>query len=309
MVDSFKEVRVDTAPPEGAAGRAPRPNVLSPVPGGARRVRVAYSGPRNVAPEFRVFRTDVNPPQVVRLLPRATALAAASGTARVRGGGFAPDGSYSFFVLVRDLAGNLARAPAPDPPRASTAAAANRRRRAPPHAGGPGGARVRRVDRRRSRSGRWRAGSSSRCRGSGSERNIRRDRRRGGRAAGADTRAARTPACTWCASAPAGGARCGRWRWRACPPRPARRDRPRPLVVLPAVTWQGAQPVGLGPRRLPGHARELALDPRRAALRWRRPAAAVRAPRPRRCCGSSTASTSPTTSPPTWRWRAARGRR
>ena len=145
MVDSFKKVRVDTRRPNVRLESA-TPNVLSPVPGGARRVRVAYSGPRNVAPEFRVFRTDVNPPKVVRLF-RGDRSRSGVWDGTVRGGGFAPDGSYSFFVLVRDLAGNLTRAPAPDPPRASTSRAPNRGRRAPSHSGRPGGARVRRVDR------------------------------------------------------------------------------------------------------------------------------------------------------------------
>ena len=67
-----------------------------------------------------MFRTDVNPPQVVRLF-RGDRSRSGVWDGTVRGGGFAPDGSYSFFVLVRDLAGNLTRAPAPDPPRAITA--------------------------------------------------------------------------------------------------------------------------------------------------------------------------------------------
>ena len=84
-------------------------------------MRVTYSGPRNVAPEFRVFRTDVGPPQVVRLF-RGDRSRSGVWDGTVRGGGPTPDGSYAFFVLVRDQAGNgLTRAPAPDPPTAATA--------------------------------------------------------------------------------------------------------------------------------------------------------------------------------------------
>ena len=48
---------------------------------------------------------------------------------------------------------------------------------------------------------------------------------------------------------------------------------PRPLVILPVATWQGGQPVGLGRRRLPGHAVRRHLGPGRPALRGRQGAA------------------------------------
>ena len=114
VVDSIKEVRVDTRPPRvsRSPARAERDPARRRARGGCAS---ATSGPRNVAPEFRVFRTDDGAPAAVRLLPRRRARAAASGTGRVRGGRLAARRQYSFNVLVRDLAGNLSRAPAPVP--------------------------------------------------------------------------------------------------------------------------------------------------------------------------------------------------
>lgn len=235
VVDSFKKVRVDTRRPNVRLESA-TPNVLSPVPGGARRVRVAYSGPRNVAPEFRVFRTDVNPPKVVRLF-RGDRSRSGVWDGTVRGGGFAPDGSYSFFVLVRDLAGNLARAPAPDPPRASTSAprtGVDVRRltlegpAAPVSAGSIATFQVGPVERRFEF-------ALSRL---GSERNIRRDRRRGGRLRVRIPRGAHTG--VYLVRVRAGGRRAV-WPVAVAglPATSGAANRPRPLVVLPAVTWQG----------------------------------------------------------------------
>ncbi len=236
VVDSFKEVRVDTRRPKVRL-ISTTPNVISPgVPGGARRVRVRYSGPRNVAPEFRVFRTDVNPPQVVRLF-RGDRSRSGVWDGTVRGGGFAPDGSYSFFVLVRDLAGNLTRAPAPDPPRAITArprTGVDVRRLtlqgplAPVSAGSLAVFRVGPVEQRFEF-------ALSRL---GSQRNIRRDRRRGGRLRVLIPREAHTG--VYVVRVRAGGRRVV-WpvavSGLAATARAA--DRPRPLLVLPAVTWQG----------------------------------------------------------------------
>jgi hypothetical protein len=64
VVDSIKEVRVDTKPPKVEIASV-EPNVI--VPGGSREVRIRYRGPRNKAPEFRVFRTDDDVPGPARL--------------------------------------------------------------------------------------------------------------------------------------------------------------------------------------------------------------------------------------------------
>ena len=51
------------------------------------------------------------------------------------------------------------------------------------------------------------------------------------------------PGSTWCACGPAISARCGRLRWPACPRRSRRWAVARALAVLPALTWQGLNPV------------------------------------------------------------------
>jgi hypothetical protein len=106
---SEKELKVDTRPPRVHLVFA-RPNVISPgVKGSPELVEIAYRGPRNVAPEYRIFRTDQGPPRVV-LRFRGSETKSAFWDGRLRGP-LAPDGNYAFNVTVRDRAGNLARGP------------------------------------------------------------------------------------------------------------------------------------------------------------------------------------------------------
>lgn len=119
IVDSIKQVRVDTVPPRPRITSV-RPNVISPGnPGERPRVVIRYRGPGNEAPEFRLFRTDEGPPRVVlRFRGNDHRLGVWHGYVR---GHTAEDGDYAFTVRVRDRAGNEATAPREIPVPAVTA--------------------------------------------------------------------------------------------------------------------------------------------------------------------------------------------
>jgi hypothetical protein len=114
VIDSSKRIRVDLRPPTVKLVSA-TPSEVAP---SAAEVRLRYEGPANQAPEFRVFRTDNSAkPQVVRRFR-------GDGRGGVWRGevatgpeetGPAPDGDYAFTVSVRDKAGNLAVAPSEIP--------------------------------------------------------------------------------------------------------------------------------------------------------------------------------------------------
>ena len=118
VIDSFKEIDVDRKPPDVKLLSARPSLVPTPEPGERQRVRVRYRGPRNEAPEFRVFRTDNGPPYVVRRFrgnrSRSGVWEGDVATSPERTAP-APAGDYSFTVTVRDRAGNLAVAPAEFP--------------------------------------------------------------------------------------------------------------------------------------------------------------------------------------------------
>ena len=232
VVDSIKEVRVDTRPPKVAIASV-EPNVI--VPGGPREVRIRYRGPLNKAPEFRVFRTDDDVRGPARLF-RSDESRVGVWDGTVRGGALAPEGSYSFNVKVRDLAGNKTEAPAPAPDEQD----------APPRTGvavrsltlqGPlgvvpaGSLAVLRVGPRARRF----AFTLLRL---GSRRAIRRERARGDRLRVRIPRDARTGVYLVRVRVAGGGRAVWPLAVAGLPPRGTRR-RPRPVVVLPAVTWQG----------------------------------------------------------------------
>ena len=122
VIDSVKEVTVDREPPALRLASA-RPSVIGAGEGAPGSVRIRYRGPRNAAPEFRVFRTDAGPPRVVRRF-RGDDTRSGVWDGEVSAGPDAtrpaPEGDYAFTVTVRDRAGNPGVAPAEIPnPRVS----------------------------------------------------------------------------------------------------------------------------------------------------------------------------------------------
>jgi hypothetical protein len=126
VINSSKRIRVDREPPEVTLLET-APGVIAPrEPGQRIEVVVRYRGPSNSAPEFRVFRTDVaGEPLVVRRFRGNDDRRGiwhgevASGPEQTEP---APDGDYAFTVTVRDKAGNPVVAPG-DVPRPDTARA------------------------------------------------------------------------------------------------------------------------------------------------------------------------------------------
>lgn len=237
VLDSIKKIRVDTVAPKATLVRAD-PGVVDPGSGDPVRVRLSYRGPRNKHPEFRVFRTDDGPPRVVRRF-RGDRSRGGTWNGRVISGRLAVDGDYAFQVRVRDLAGNETLAPDPAPTaakaRAGTGVAVRRLTLRGPLGAVAAGSLVRlrvgpgerRLQFALSRLGKTRA--------------IRRDRRRGGLLRVRIPRRARTG--VYLVRVRARGRRAV-WPLAVAGLPPSRRAlrRPRPLVVLPAVTWQGRNP-------------------------------------------------------------------
>jgi hypothetical protein len=110
VIDSTKRIRVDRRPPKVELVEAV-PGVIAPrQPGEEIEVVVRYRGPSNSAPEFRVFRTDLaGGPVVVRRF-RGNEDRRGIWHGEVATGpeetAPAPDGDYAFTVTVRDKAGN-----------------------------------------------------------------------------------------------------------------------------------------------------------------------------------------------------------
>ncbi|MBD0280734.1 MAG: hypothetical protein ICV69_00855 [Thermoleophilaceae bacterium] len=114
VINSVKTITVDTEPPRvtlvGADPSVIRTRRVAQRP----RVRIRYRGPVNAAPEFRVFRTDDRRPRVVRRF-RGDDTRSGVWRGEVAAGPDATrpadDGIYAFTVTVRDRAGNAAVAP------------------------------------------------------------------------------------------------------------------------------------------------------------------------------------------------------
>ncbi|MDQ3645150.1 MAG: hypothetical protein M3356_06570 [Actinomycetota bacterium] len=235
-VDSFKEMIVDTVAPKVKISSV-EPGIVDPG-NGPVAVRIAYEGPQNAAPEFRVYRTEGGPVRPVRRF-RGDGSRTGVWDGSVISGDLAVDGNYTFQVRVRDAAGNETLAP-PAYPRAGTAAAGTgttvRRLTLKGPLGVVDAGTVARLEvgptRRRFRFALSRLGSGVA---------IRRDRRRGGMLRVGISARARTG--VYLVRVRSRGRRAV-WPLAVAgrPQTERSRNRARPLVVLPVVTWQGLNP-------------------------------------------------------------------
>jgi hypothetical protein len=237
-LDSYKRIVLDTTPPRVRLLSA-EPGVVDPSAGRPVAVKIRYRGPKTRGPEFRVWRTDDGPPRVVRRF-RGDNTRSGVWDGRTISGDYAVDGDYALQVRVRDRAGNEALGPLGTPSartaRPGTGVAVRRLTLE-----GPGGSvaagslatlrvgpRARRFDWELTRLGSGRVLKRGRRRGEERLRVRLPDDSRSG------VYVVRVQARKLTA------------RWplvvAGLPPRGVPADRPRPLVVLPAITWQGRNP-------------------------------------------------------------------
>jgi hypothetical protein len=244
VINSTKEITVDRKPPRVELLQA-SPSVVAPgEPGQNPLVRLRYRGPVNSAPEFRVFRTDDGPPRVVRRF-RGNETRSGVWRGEVAAGPDATkpaeDGIYSFTVTVRDRAGNLAVAPVEIPrarvTRPRTGVSVRRFTLRGPLDVAPAGSLVNFEVGPFDRSFDF---AVSRL---GAPYDV---IRRGGRIGGAfRVQIPRsTPTGVYLVRVRSGSRRAV-WPLAVAGRHPGGRAaaRPRPLVVLPAMTWQGLNPV------------------------------------------------------------------
>jgi hypothetical protein len=259
VIDSTKEINLDTRPPRAELTSA-RPSVIAPgEPGQRPEVRIRYRGPRNKAPVFRIFRTDAGAPRLV-LRFRGGAGRVAVWDGRLREGRPAPEGDYTFTVQARDRAGNPTEAPAPIPTarlaRPGTGVSVRRLTLSGPLGVLPAGA-VARL-----RVGPFERSFDFVLSRYGEARPIVRGERIGGLLRVRVPRRTRTGVHLVRVRA---GDRRAVWPLAVAglPQTPGSAGRARPLVVLPALTWQGLNPVDSDhdgfADTLPG-SREVALE-------------------------------------------------
>jgi FlgD Ig-like domain len=118
VIDSVKEITIDTVPPPVELLSAEPPVIATGPPGEPPQVRLRWRGPKNKAPVVRVFRTGEGEPSIVRRFrggPERSATWDGSVSAGPERTEPAPEGDYAFTVAVRDKAGNATEAPAPVP--------------------------------------------------------------------------------------------------------------------------------------------------------------------------------------------------
>lgn len=115
-VTAPRPLHVDTVPPRPKIVAVTPPTLVPGVKGPRSRARIRFSGPSNPAPEFKVWRTDGGKVRQVDGFQgrRGRQTGEWSGLANGRP---APEGIYAISVTVEDKAGNRGSAPTPLPPR------------------------------------------------------------------------------------------------------------------------------------------------------------------------------------------------
>ncbi|MEA2492253.1 MAG: hypothetical protein QOJ29_164 [Thermoleophilaceae bacterium] len=108
-------LHVDTRPPRPRIVAVTPPTVVPGSSGRRARARIRFKGPANPAPEFAVWRTDGGKAQQVAAFKGRRGRETAAWDGLVNGRP-APEGSYLISVTVRDKAGNKGSVPAALPP-------------------------------------------------------------------------------------------------------------------------------------------------------------------------------------------------
>ncbi|HEU0018833.1 MAG TPA: FlgD immunoglobulin-like domain containing protein [Thermoleophilaceae bacterium] len=271
-LDSFKEIVVDTTAPRVAL-RSAEPGVVDPSTGKPVAVTIRYRGPSTRGPEFRVWRTDDGEPRIVDRF-RGDDRRSGVWNGTVIGGDYAVDGDYAFQVRVRDKAGNEALGP-PGTPSAKTALPATGVAVRRLTLEGPGGVvpagslaklrvgpATRRFDWQLVRLGSGKVLKQGARRGGPLRVRLPDDTRSGVYVVRVRTRGSVESPPADAQSAEPGAAATRRTRdvrrrgsrsgpaytasWplvvAGLPAKGVPADRPRPLVVLPAISWQGVNP-------------------------------------------------------------------
>jgi hypothetical protein len=227
-VTSGRRVRVDTKPAQLAITGA-RPNLI-PAGSGPRPVRVRFQGLRTADADFRVLRVGAGRPREVARF-RADGRRRGTWDGRVRGGA-PPQGEYAFQVIARDRAGNIGRSNLRSPRPRTAVAVRGPTLAAPPGVVSAGSRAILRAEGVRRGSpysvrpvGGGRPLPDGRVRTGTLRLRIPSGTRTGLYVVRVNSRGRRAAAPLAVAGRPLGGGSSGR-----------------PLVVLPVVAWQGANP-------------------------------------------------------------------
>jgi flagellar hook assembly protein FlgD len=114
-VTAPRALHVDTRPPHPRIVAATPPTVVPGTPGPGGRVRVRFVGPTTTRPKIGVWRTDSGTPQQVAGFEGRRGRQTFTWDGLVNGAP-APEGSYAFSITVQDKAGNLGSIPRRLPP-------------------------------------------------------------------------------------------------------------------------------------------------------------------------------------------------